>query len=135
MRLTDAPLDRSAARGEAPAPPAGRRTRLLIVAMVAGTLWLAAIFGRHGLLEVVRYRQERDRLQQEIARLEKQQVDLQREIKSLRTDPLALERLAREELNMARPGEVVVLLDPPRDTSAPVPAQRPAPPPVGAGSP
>ena len=128
MRLTDAPLDRAEARGEAPAPPAGRRTRLLIVGMVAGTLWLAAVFGRHGLLEVVRYRQERDRLQQEIAKLEREQVDLQRQIKSLRTDPLALERLAREELNMARPGEVVVLLDPPRDTSSPTAAPNAAPP-------
>ena len=38
------------------------------------------------------------------------------DIESLESDPIAIERIAREELGLARPGEVLVFLDAERRT-------------------
>ena len=76
------------------------------------SLTLAAVFGRHGVLDVQRYRAERDRLKAEIAAMELAAARLEAEVAAIRKDPSALERVAREELTMARPGEAVVLLVP-----------------------
>jgi cell division protein FtsB len=74
------------------------------------TLGLAAVFGKGGLFDALRYRQERNRLRDEIARLESETTRLESELHALATDDLQVERIAREELSLARPGEVVVLL-------------------------
>ena len=40
-------------------------------------------------------------------RMRREVRDLQREVEALRTDPGAIERIARDELGMVRPGEVI----------------------------
>ena len=40
-------------------------------------------------------------------RMRREVRDLQREVQALRTDPSAIERIARDELGMVRPGEVI----------------------------
>jgi cell division protein FtsB len=92
----------------------GRRRRsLVVVAVVAASMTLAATFGERGYLERLRYEREEARLVAEIAELEQANAVLSAEVDALRTDPLALERIAREELSLGRPGEVLVLLDRP----------------------
>src|SRR5947209_6039267 len=99
MSLTDAPLDRAQVLG-LPSPVRRRRgMRLLLIAMASASLTLAAIFGKHGALEVVRYAAERDRLRAEIAAMEQQVQAQERELKALQADPKALERIAREDLS------------------------------------
>jgi cell division protein FtsB len=117
MRLVNAPVERTAEPGSAAwsAQEATRersRLRRMILAMAVISLTLAAIFGRHGLLDVQRYRAERDRLRAEIATMEVEQARLEAEVAAIRKDPTALERVAREELSLARPGEAVILLVP-----------------------
>jgi cell division protein FtsB len=51
-------------------------------------------------------------LRREIAASQAEIVALEGRIERLDTDPLALERLAREELGMVYPGDVVVVLPP-----------------------
>ena len=53
---------------------------------------------------------------------------LQRHVERLRSDPVLLERLAREELGMVRPGEVVVIVAPEPQTAAVRPTRPPVPP-------
>lgn len=56
---------------------------------------------------VARVRDERDALAASNAEL-RQEIELLRaEVRALKEDPREVERIAREDLNMARPGEVV----------------------------
>ena len=94
------------------ARPTSNRRKLMLAALGLGLLALAVhtLFGEHGYVALRRERQEIDRLESEIQRLEKENERLSEEIRSLKTDPRAVERVAREELKMARPGEKVIIL-------------------------
>ena len=87
----------------------GSRYRFLIVASVCFFLVLIflAVFGEHGWLAVSRVRGDVMRLQQEISRLRQENRELREEIAILKTDPSAIEQIARDELGMVQPGEVV----------------------------
>ena len=82
---------------------------LLIVGLV-----LHAMFGANGM---VIYRQKHDEmraLQREVERVQKENNQYVDEIKSLKSDPAAIEKEAREQLHYTRRGEVVyVAPDPP----------------------
>ena len=78
---------------------------------IAGALTLAALFGERGVLETFRFRTERDRLRAEIAQLETEIAQLEAEIEGLEIDPRVIERIAREELGLALPGEALIFLD------------------------
>ena len=114
MTLANGPIGEDPAEGASPpdAEPATERSRLrvLLVAMASLVLALGAIFGRHGLLEARQFRLERDRLRAENVKLERDNEALAREVKALETEPFAVERIAREELGLARPGEKLILL-------------------------
>jgi cell division protein FtsB len=61
-------------------------------------------------------RQRALELAREIEDIRAENVRLAAEIRALRTDPRAIERIAREQLGLARPGETVFLIrdaDPP----------------------
>lgn len=92
------------------------RRRLLLAVVGLGLLALVVhtLFGEHGYLALRRQQQELQRLEGEIKRLEDENRRLTEEIHSLKTDPRAVERVAREELKMARPGEKVILLPSPK---------------------
>jgi cell division protein FtsB len=78
---------------------------ILVVALVVG-----ALFGDRGFLQLVRERQRADELTRAIEDLRQENGRLASEIAALRRDPRAIERLAREELGLARPGETVFLV-------------------------
>ena len=86
---------------------------ILVVALVVGSL-----FGDRGFLQLVRQQQRADVLAQEIEELRLENRRLASEIAALRSDPRAIERLAREELGLSRPGETVFLIreEPPADS-------------------
>jgi cell division protein FtsB len=65
------------------------------------------VFGDHGLLNLVRYRNQREALTAEANQLEAENCRLQDEIERLKGDDLFLERVAREELGMVKPGEII----------------------------
>lgn len=94
------------------ARPTSNRRKLMLAALGLGLLALAVhtVFGEHGYLALRKERQELERLESEIQRLEKENERLAEEIRTLKTDPRAVERVAREELKMARPGEKVIIL-------------------------
>jgi cell division protein FtsL len=71
-------------------------------------LFLHDIFGPHGYLAMRRTRLEIERVQGEIARLTKENAELSEEVKSLKSDPHKIESIARDELGLAKPGEVII---------------------------
>lgn len=85
---------------------------ILVVALVVGSL-----FGDRGFLQLVRQQQRAEVLEREIEGLRLESRRLASEIAALRSDPRAIERLAREELGLSRPGETVFLIreEPPAD--------------------
>ena len=70
------------------------------------------LFSDTGMVQIVRTRAEASRLMSEVRAAERANRDLHAEIEALRSDPRAIERIAREELMLARPGETVYLLPP-----------------------
>jgi cell division protein FtsB len=66
-----------------------------------------------------RMRKEILRLDNLIRKEEETGRQLRSSIDSLRYDPKAVERLAREQLGYAKPGETVIRFEPPRTNSAP----------------
>ena len=85
---------------------------IAIIALVVGSL-----FGDRGILQLMAQRQRALDLAREIEEIRAENGRLATEIHALRTDPRAIERIAREELGLARPGETVFLI---RDESAPL---------------
>ena len=78
---------------------------LAVIALMVGSL-----FGDRGLLYLFDQRARTETLAQEIESLRAENGRLADEIVALRTNPSAIERLAREELGLARPGETVFLI-------------------------
>jgi cell division protein FtsB len=78
---------------------------LALVALVVGSL-----FGDRGILYLFAQQERTEALRREIADLRAQNASLAGEIRALRSDPRAIERLARESLGLARDGETVFLI-------------------------
>jgi cell division protein FtsL len=71
-------------------------------------LFLHDIFGTHGFLAMRRTKREIQRVQSDIDRLAKENAELSDEVKSLKTDPHKIESIARDELGLAKPNEVII---------------------------
>jgi cell division protein FtsB len=74
-----------------------------IIALIA--LVVGSLFGDRGMLQLVAQRERAEALQRQIEELRAENVALAADITALKSDPRAIERLAREELGLARPGE------------------------------
>ena len=80
-------------------------TVIALVALVVGS-----VFGDRGLLSLIEMRRQVQSLGQEVETLRAENARLVGDIAALRQSPRAIERLAREELGLARPDEVVFLI-------------------------
>jgi cell division protein FtsB len=78
-----------------------------ILALALLLLAIHDVFGSHGLLSMRRTQSQIQELRGEIDRLNQENGDLNKQVKQLRTDPKAVERIAREEMGLARPGEMI----------------------------
>src|SRR5579862_4122411 len=78
------------------------------------------VFGSHGLLAMRRTQKQIQDLHGEIERLNKENTNLSGEVQALRSDPKAVERIAREEMGLARPGEMIFKIpDSPQNSGDP----------------
>lgn len=93
------------------AAPAWRRRSLhLLLVFVTLVLVIDALIGEKGLMESMRARRQYDQLARSLEDLRRQNARLRDDARRLREDPTAIESLAREELGLVRPGEVVFIL-------------------------
>jgi cell division protein FtsB len=90
-----------------------RRYGFRIAFGLLGLLLIHDIFGSHGFLAMRRAKQEVEAERQRIEALEEENKRIGEDVHSLKTDPAAIERIAREEMGLARPGEKVFRLPPP----------------------
>ncbi len=88
-----------------------RNWSLLLVAALA-LLLLQDIFGTHGLIAMRRSQKEAKQVQKEISQLDEENRKLEEKVQGLKSDPAAIERIAREEMGLARPGEYIFKLPP-----------------------
>ena len=80
----------------------------LAILLIAGLL-LHAMFGANGMVIYRQKRSEMQSLKNEVDRLQKENSQYVDQIKSLKSDPAAIEKEAREQLHYTRPGEVVLV--------------------------
>jgi len=66
------------------------------------------IFGTHGYLAMRRTQQEIKKVNADLDQLNKENLQLEQEVKELKTDPHKIEKIARDELGLAKPGEVII---------------------------
>ena len=89
-----------------------RRQRRIVLTMVivflGGTA--AALFGNRGELDVERQRIRLREMQEANAEHLQRVQALRREVERLKTDPFAVERIAREDLGYVAKGEITLLL-------------------------
>lgn len=90
-------------------------------------LLLQDIFGTHGVLAMRRTQKKAAEIQKEIGRLDAENRQLQDCVKGLKSDPATIERIAREEMGLARPGEYIFKIPskPGEPASAPCPDSGP----------
>jgi len=79
-----------------------------IVAGLLALLVVAAVLGDNGVLHLWRLRAELATLQRDVQALEAENERLSRTIGELHDNPAVIERIAREELGLVRPGERVL---------------------------
>jgi cell division protein FtsB len=87
------------------------------VLLIVGVM-LHAMFGANGMVVYRQKRAEMQSLQSEVDRLQKENNQYADQIKSLKSDPAAIEKEAREQLHYTRPGEVIYV--------SPTPPQKPS---------
>jgi len=103
-----------------------RRNMSLFLAAGLVLLMIQDVFGTHGVLAMRRAQKEAARVQQEIDRANDENHQLQDNVKALKSDPQAIERIAREEMGLARPGEYVFKIPPkPADPAGSAPSPQP----------
>ena len=81
-----------------------------LLVFVASVLVINALFGEKGLIESMKVRRQYRELASSIAQLKRENAAFRDEARRLRTDPRAIERLAREELGLISPGELLFIV-------------------------
>jgi cell division protein FtsB len=84
-----------------------RRNAAYVLVLVCIALLVHEIFGTHGFLALRQEKREVENLRQQIRQLQQENVQLDKQIKALKSDPKMIERLAREQIRLVRPGETV----------------------------
>lgn len=100
-----------------------RRNARYFFALAFCLLVLQDVFGAHGLMSMHRSKAKMREVQAQIEQLDKENQDLQQKIHQLKTDPSAIEKIARDRMGLARPGEFIFQMPAKPDAkSSPAPA-------------
>jgi len=89
-----------------------------ILALALFALLVHDVFGPHGFIAMRRTQKEIEQVREQISKMNDENKSLTEQVNSLKTDPKSIERIAREEMGLARPGEMIFKLP---DTSKPAP--------------
>jgi cell division protein FtsL len=66
------------------------------------------VFGTHGFLAMRRTQNEIRKVNADLDALRKENGALAQEVKDLNSDPRLIEKIARDDLGLARPGEIII---------------------------
>jgi cell division protein FtsB len=84
-----------------------------ILALALFALLVHDIFGTHGFIAMRRTQKEIEQIREQIGKMNEQNKLLSEQVNSLKSDPKSIERIAREEMGLARPGEMIFKLPDP----------------------
>jgi len=109
----------SSAQEELAAGRAARKRRVVFITLLAILIAGLSVVGNRSLVRIYRMNKTRAELHREIERLKQVNQDLARGVQSFTADPSQVEAIAREDLGLIRPGEVVYQFNPSRSNQAP----------------
>ena len=93
-----------------------------ILGLFVLALMVHDVFGAHGFVAMRRTQNEIEKVRKDIDRLNLENIQLGEQVKALKTDPRLIEKIAREELQHAKPGEVIIRIpqsqQPPQEQAA-----------------
>lgn len=101
-----------------------KRFPLLFAAVILCAAILYSIFGEVGIVNTLKIRATQKQLERENERLRLEIAELRKEVKDLRSNPSAIEKIARE-MGLIGRKENVIVLDRNRNAHAPPPAGKP----------
>ena len=90
-----------------------RQNARQILGLALLALLVHDIFGAHGFVAMRRTQKEIDQIRDQIGKLNAENKSLAGQVNSLKSDPKAIERIAREDMGLARPGEMIFKLPDP----------------------
>ncbi len=102
-------------------PSTFRHLRLAILFLIA--LVVASVIGNRSLLRVYQLHRDHENLTREIEQLNAANAVLADEVRALRSDPTRVESIARDELGLVKPGELVFEFRRPPAAPSPAPAR------------
>jgi cell division protein FtsL len=76
--------------------------------LVMAVMIVHDVFGTHGFLAMQRTQSEIRKVKAELEALSKENAALAQEVKDLNSDPRLIEKIARDDLGLARPGEIII---------------------------
>ena len=114
--MTHAPDDSRLSQPDGPVklPPRRREQRWIgrVLCFAACVLAVNALIGERGLSETLRARREFRQAVSDLSRIQYENAALATTIDRLRHDADAIEDVARAELGLIRPGEILVVIKP-----------------------
>ncbi|MGB7435603.1 MAG: septum formation initiator family protein [Candidatus Acidiferrum sp.] len=87
----------------------GRHVLVLFIVVLS----VHDVFGTHGFLAMHRKQQEIQKFSSVLEKLNKDNAALEQDVQDLKTDPQTIRKIAREELGLAQPGEIIIKLPAP----------------------
>jgi cell division protein FtsB len=105
-----APSRRKSQSSTSSVPPATRRRTQMLLVFVTLVLVINALVGERGLTETLRARKQHQELVTSIEQLRAENARLRDEARRLRSDPSTIEALARQELGLIKPGEMLFIV-------------------------
>ena len=95
-----------------PIPPRKRRRRAVeyVLIFVGCVLVIDSLVGEKGFIATVQARREARTLEAQVAAARDENIRLREEARRLREDPSAIEEIARRELGLIKPGEVLFIV-------------------------
>jgi cell division protein FtsB len=87
-----------------------RRNAIFVMALLSLVMLMHEIFGRNGYMTLRHEKKEYTALQQQIQTISEENQKLERKIHALKNNPEAVEKQARDQLHLAKPGEIIYML-------------------------
>ncbi len=84
--------------------------RQIILIASIGFVGFDSLFLGKGIPKILQLKRKLDNIDLRIEEIKEENTNLQATIEKLRSDPLAIETIAREELGMAQSGEIIYQL-------------------------
>jgi len=85
-----------------------KRLALVMMSVLVLLLFAHGVLGKKGYLALRTIKQQNEDLSRKINQLKKENSQALEEIRLLKSDPAAIEKIAREELGLIKPGEIKI---------------------------